>query len=129
MPNQTLQRMWRLMVGGTVLAGIFILSAQGQAVAHDYPRENPISSREITAHCANPSEWCRGYILGMTDAMLDAESMNKPIGRFCLPEGTYTSDVTRAVFEHLNTTKPQKRGKGAFIIMDALHTKFPCKAP
>jgi uncharacterized protein YheU (UPF0270 family) len=113
---------------GTVLAGIVILSTQGQAAAHDFPRENPISSREILAHCAKPSEWCRGYILGMVDTMLDAETMDKRIGPFCLPEGTFTSDVTRAVFEHLKTTQSQERGKGAFIIMDALHTKFPCKA-
>ena len=114
---------------GTIVVGIVILSAQGQAAAHDYPRENPISSREILAHCAKRSEWCKGYILGMTDAMLDAEAMKQPIGRFCLPEGTYTSDVTSAVFEHLKTAQSQARGEGAFMIMNALHTKFPCKAP
>jgi hypothetical protein len=114
---------------GTVLAGIFILSTQGQAAAHDFPRENPISSREILAHCVKPSEWCRGYILGMADAMLDAEAMNKRIGPFCLPESAFTSDVTRAVFQHLKTTQSQAGNKGALIIMNALHTKFPCKAP
>ncbi len=129
MPDQTLQRIRRLLVGGAVLAGIVMLSAQGQAAAHDYPRENPISSREILAHCAKRSEWCKGYILGMTDAMLDAETMKKRIGPACLPEGTYTSDVTRAVFQYLKTTQPQAGDKGAVIIMNALHMKFPCKAP
>ena len=119
----------RAKVLGVILAAISSSVGDIGSYAHDFPRENPISSGEIYAHCAKRSEWCKGYILGMTDAMLDAETMNKRSELFCLPKGTYTSDVTRAVLKNLKSTKPQWKGKGAFTIMDALHTVFPCKVP
>ena len=114
---------------GVFLTCLSISNWMSAATAHDYPRENPISAMEIMEQCGGGTQWCEGYISGMVDGMLDVESMNKRIGNFCLPRGTNTNEMKNSVRAYLKKHSEKKNEKnGALLIMDALHTKYPCKA-
>ncbi len=111
-----------------LLIGIVILFWQGQTAAHEFPRENPIESAEIIEHCRTATDWCKGYIIGMTDAMLDAGNMFERAGLLCLPEGIATEDLTSRVIKHFKGHAIQEDGTGVYLVMDSLHELFPCNA-
>ena len=115
---------------GTFLTCLANSISVGTATANHLPRESPTSAVEFMKQCMKGTEWCEGYISGMVDGMSDVESMNKRLGPFCLPKNTSTDEITEAVMAYLeNHVAKKNEDRGGLLIMDALHTKYPCNAP
>ena len=80
--------------------------------------------------CKRGTEWCEGYVSGMVEGMYDAEKMGERLGPICLPKNISTDEVTKTVMAYLDSNDAKKNdGRGSLLVMDALHIKYPCKAP
>ena len=102
----------------------------GTATAHHLPGTSPISAAEFLKHCKKGTEWCEGYISGMVEGMSDTKSMSKRLGSICLPKNISTDEVTKTVMAYLDSHSGKKNeDRGGLLVLDALHTKYPCKAP
>ncbi len=102
----------------------------GTATARHLPMESPISAADFLKQCKKGTEWCEGYVSGMVDGMSDLESMNKRPGPFCLPKNINTEEITKAIMAFLvGELSKENEGQGSLLVMDALHTSYPCKEP
>ena len=72
---------------------------------------------------------CQNYVLGVVDGHDAWTGIRKNSKRaFCIPDGTFNAQLTDAVIAALKEKPPSKSGIGAFLVFEALHKAFPCKA-
>ena len=119
---------------GTFLTCLANSISVDTATAYHLPRAAPFSAWQARKQCEKRTEWCQGYVSGMIDGMLDAERMNKHLESFCLPKNTNTEEIVEVIRVYLKNHPAKKKEdeeilRGTILIMNALHTIYPCKAP
>ena len=73
-------------------------------------------------------DYCYGYISSSYDTAR-AYSVWLNRDEVCVPEGTPQRELVAAVVDHINSDARNLTSQAASVVIVALQTRFPCKAP
>ena len=73
---------------------------------------------------------CHGYIIGITDAVLDFQDANVLVDNFqkvCMPTEVTTGQIVENAKKYLNDNPEERNYPGSANVVEALLLAFPCK--
>ncbi len=94
------------------------------------------NGNELYDECKNDGPFwnqgvCHGYIIGITDAVLDFQDANvlaDTFQRVCMPtEGVTTGQIVEIAKKYLNNHPEERNYPGSANVVEALLLAFPCK--
>jgi hypothetical protein len=89
-----------------------------------------LSAHDLIGACAGDGTamaTCDGYLMAVTDAILQRESRGRTDGRVCVPETITIEQVRAAVLDFAKQKKAERASTGVALAVRAVRAAFPCE--
>ena len=88
-----------------------------------------LSAQDLASSCAGDLRArtiCDGYLMAVTDAVLQRENRGHTGGKVCLPETVTLDQVRDAVLNVAHRPRAARAPAGVALVMMAMRTTWPC---
>lgn len=94
--------------------------------AHAKTISTRVTSKALTAVCAENREACLTYVLGAVDTFTSILTLTDRPNTICLPAGTTNDQIARTAVQYLRAHPEEGGGNAAISVIAALREAYPC---